>query len=113
MMSKKIEGTFPEDSSTDSSTDCISRKAVLEINESHHGQMPNEVNHQIWKEIEELSSVKPKERTGEWQQDRDGTYFCSECGSRFKEQPTVMGKPMFLFCPLCGVRMKKGEENEC
>ena len=35
----------------------ISRQAVLDINESHHGQMPNHINHQIWQEIKELPSV--------------------------------------------------------
>ena len=28
--------------------DCISRQAVLDINENHHGQMPNHINHQIF-----------------------------------------------------------------
>ena len=51
-------------------------------------------------------------KTGEWQQDLDGTYLCSECGSGFKEQPTLMGKPMFLWCPLCGRRMIKPHESE-
>ena len=48
--------------------------------------------------------------TGEWQQDMDGTYLCSECGSGYKEQPTLMGKPMFTFCPICGARMESEEE---
>ncbi len=48
-------------------------------------------------------------KTGEWQQDLYGTYLCSECGSGFKEQPTLMGKPMFLWCPLCGANMEVSE----
>ena len=40
--------------------DLISRQAVIEINRSYHGQMPNEVNHSIWKEINELPSVQPE-----------------------------------------------------
>lgn len=51
-------------------------------------------------------------KTGEWQQDLDGTYLCSECGSGFKEQPTLMGKPMFLWCPLCGAKMESEARNE-
>lgn len=39
--------------------DLISRQAVIEINRSYHGQMPNEVNHRIWKEINELPSAQP------------------------------------------------------
>ena len=40
--------------------DLISRQAVIEINRSYHGQMPNEVNHRIWKEINELPSAQPE-----------------------------------------------------
>ena len=42
------------------SDDLISRQAVIEINRSYHGQMPNEVNHRIWKEINELPSAQPE-----------------------------------------------------
>lgn len=41
--------------------DAISRQAVLDINENHHGQMPNHVKHQIWQEIKDLPSVRPQE----------------------------------------------------
>ena len=47
------------------SKDTISRQAVIEINKSYHGQMPNEVNHRIWKEINELPSAQP-EHTNSW-----------------------------------------------
>ena len=40
--------------------DCISRQAAIEINRSYHGQMPNEVNHRIWTEINELPSAQPE-----------------------------------------------------
>lgn len=40
--------------------DLIERQAVIEINQSYHGQMPNEVNHSIWKEINELPSAQPE-----------------------------------------------------
>ena len=42
--------------------DLISRQAAIEINQSYHGQMPNEVNHRIWKEINELQSERPEQR---------------------------------------------------
>ena len=45
-------------------------------------------------------------KMGQWQRDLYGTYLCSECGGGFKEQPTLMGKPMFLWCPLCGAKME-------
>ena len=52
--------------------DLISRQAVIEINRSYHGQMPNEVNHRIWKEINELPSAQPEKRTEE----RTETHAC-------------------------------------
>lgn len=48
---------------------------------------------------------------GEWFKDEEGTFICSACGSGYKDQPTLMGKPMFEWCPLCGARMK-GEDDE-
>ena len=43
-------------------TDLISRQAAIEIIQSYYGQMPNEVNHRIWKEINELPSARPEKR---------------------------------------------------
>ena len=40
--------------------DLIERQAVIEINRSYHGQMPNEVNYRILKEINELPSAQPE-----------------------------------------------------
>lgn len=40
--------------------DAVSRKAVLDINTQYHGQMPNELNHQIWKDIKALPSAQPE-----------------------------------------------------
>ena len=53
------------------SEDTISRQAVIEINRSYHGQMPNEVNHRIWKEINELPSAQP-----ETHEERTETHAC-------------------------------------
>lgn len=47
-----------EDTTKDATSDTISRQAVIEINRSYHGQMPNEVNHRIWKEINGLPSAQ-------------------------------------------------------
>lgn len=49
-----------DDLSIQPCVDTISRQAVIEINRSYHGQMPNEVNHRIWKEINELPSAQPE-----------------------------------------------------
>lgn len=37
--------------------DLIYRQAAIEINQSYHGWMPNEVNYRIWKEIKELPAT--------------------------------------------------------
>ena len=35
----------------------IDRNQALEINNNHHGEMPNEVNHKIWCELSALPTV--------------------------------------------------------
>ena len=45
----------------DLGVDCISREEALKINKLHHGEMPNHINHQIWKELKALPSVTPQE----------------------------------------------------
>ena len=37
-------------------------------------------------------------------------YKCSECELRVSDLPTILGKPIYSFCPNCGCRMRK--ENE-
>ena len=37
------------------------------------------------------------------------TYICSECGE--KTTSTVMGKPRYNYCPMCGADMR-GKEDE-
>ena len=71
-----------------------------------------ELIYRFIRQIRTLPSVDPQPKMGQWQQDLDGTYLCSECGSGFKEQPTLMGKPMFAWCPLCGAKMVEPKESE-
>jgi len=60
----------------------------------------------------EINDIPSADRPqGEWFKDDEGTFICSACGSGYKDQPTLMGKPMFKWCPLCGARMK-GDNNE-
>ena len=81
--------------------DCISRQAVLDINEHHHGQMPNHVNHEIWKEIKALHSVTPKEKTGKWIKDELGTTICSVC--KKPRRDVRIGHTNY--CNSCGAEM--------
>ena len=62
------------------------------------------------KECERLHKELQK-REGEWEQGIDGTFLCSECGEGYTEQPTIMGNPLFEYCPCCGARMK-GKKND-
>ena len=48
-------------------------------------------------------------RRGRWEWD-GGAFVCSACGSGYEGQPTMMGKPMFEFCPVCGADMRKDGE---
>lgn len=44
---------------------------------------------------------------GKWDWDELHGFLCSECSCWIKNQPTLMGKPMFLFCPICGAEMEE------
>ena len=50
-------------------------------------------------------SQPAKPKRGKWI-DNGEAFICSECRSGYKEQPTLMGKPMFEFCPMCGAKME-------
>ena len=57
--------------------------------------------------IRQLPPAQPKR--GKWiPSDTDG-FVCSVCRNGYKNQPTLMGKPMFEFCPVCGAKMEVTE----
>lgn len=51
-------------------------------------------------------------KMGKWVQDESfvWVWHCSECGKRTTE--TIMGKPMYKFCPMCGARMKGAGDGD-
>lgn len=55
-------------------------------------------------EIADAPTVEPPK--GEWKKVA-GAFVCSHCNSGYNNQPTLMGKPMFEFCPCCGADMRK------
>ena len=99
--------------------DAISRQAAIRINELHHGQMPNHINHEIWEELKGLPSVTPMQRTGHWILARTfptklydeylNEYECSECYRRIRcAESQLVNYP---YCH-CGCRMVEPHESE-
>ena len=63
--------------------------------------------------IKDISALPSADRPqGTWFKDDEGTFICSACGSGYKDQPTIMGKPMFEWCPICGCRMKGADDED-
>lgn len=48
---------------------------------------------------------------GRWEWNGEA-FICSACGNGHKGQPTIMGQPMFEFCPMCGADMRKDDGDE-
>ena len=97
--------------------DCISRQAVIEINQSYHGQMPNEVNHRIWKEINELPSAQPEHTNCTYcHEDFDGYVYPIEknCHAWISRERLIMSAKGWKkeikinYCPMCGRRLGDG-----
>lgn len=49
-------------------------------------------------------------RHGKWIFEGLIGFVCSECKEGYRDQPTLMGKPMFDYCPICGAKMDGGED---
>lgn len=63
-------------------------------------------------DIEHAPTIHPEPpKRGRWVQDESfvWVWHCSECGKRTTE--TVMGKPMYKFCPMCGAKMEGNDGN--
>ena len=58
-------------------------------------------------DIDAMPTIQPAEpKRGKWiPSDTDG-FVCSVCRNGYRNQPTLMGKPMFEFCPVCGAKME-------
>lgn len=55
---------------------------------------------------------EPERKKGVWiWNDEMKCFLCSECEQGWREQPTLNGKPLFEWCPVCGADMR-GEEHE-
>ena len=49
--------------------------------------------------------------TGKWYYNYQNGWHCSICHESVKDMPTVMCKSNFAFCPNCGAKMEKGDEE--
>ena len=108
-------------------SDLISRQAVLEVlkknrfcfNISQEGYWSgkvlwseNLIKDDAYKEIEQLPSITPKEKTGYWINAKVGKLFpsndfkCSECGNILDFDGVNCGRGDTNYCPNCGARME-------
>lgn len=107
-----IESLPAVDPSTDStttdggsSTDCISREAVLDLFAEKCDTL--RPYHEVWKAVKKLPSVEPERKRGKWikvvdeKTDNSTTwhYKCSLCESR-------KGWADYDYCPNCGAKME-------
>lgn len=61
-----------------------------------------------------VGTVFERRKKGKWQWSEDMMCFiCSECKSGWKEQPTLMGKPLYEWCPVCGADMRGDADEVC
>lgn len=61
----------------------------------------------IWAEIDCAPTVQPERKRGKWMElNRCGAWRCSACGETIS---SIMGKPRYNFCPMCGAEMEEQE----
>lgn len=66
---------------------------------------------EMWDEFEDVERVDVVPVVhGRWEWNGEA-FICSACGNGHKGQPTIMGQPMFEFCPMCGADMRKDGER--
>lgn len=80
------------------------------IAEMHNIILEDGEDRRIFYEVIDRQPTIEERKRGEWMpSDTDG-FVCSACRNGYRNQPTLMGKPMFEFCPVCGADMR--EEGE-
>ena len=58
-----------------------------------------------------IRNGKPYEerKTGKWIITARNGVLCSECKSGTRRMPMLFGRPMYKYCPFCGVKMEVDE----
>ena len=67
-----------------------------------------------WDCVEDIVDSMPtieERKKGKWILTTRNGILCGVCHSGFRRMPTLCGKPMFTYCPLCGAKME-GAEND-
>lgn len=102
-------------------SDSISRQAAIDVLYTCRDTVTIETTNggtyidmeQAEEMIEQLPSAQPK-RTGRWIPHPEigggETWLCSECGE--KTTSTVMGKPRYKWCPMCGCKMEVEHDTD-
>ena len=70
----------------------------------------NEQAKAILEEVYRCTLYEKERPHGEWEYD-DGRFICSECEGGVN-MPTLMGEPLYKWCPWCGADMRKEGEAE-
>ena len=100
---KAVQNSIP----LSESEDCVSREAAIKAICKHcTPEKPErcptaEICHS-YQELKALSSVAPKQRTGQWIDEGDRNYRCSKC----QELSCCMGN----YCSECGAKMQEVEK---
>ena len=84
------------------SSDAISRDAVRHIL-NHEVKLPIKAWKKFFELVDDLPSVQPKQRTGRWIDNKNGTYTCDSCGCKHSRSN---------FCPDCGFRIVEPRKSE-
>ena len=103
--------------STESSTDCISRQQAIDAITRDGVRLEREGAYEMmvctakqWAVdlIDDLPSVIPERKKGKWIH-MVGFWECDQCHAEYTDMPTCMGKVIYEYCPMCGSKMEEEE----
>ena len=67
----------------------------------------------VWKDtIDAMPTIEPERKKGKWMESDTDGFVCSVCRNGYRCQPTLMGKPMFEYCPVCGADMREDQHDQ-
>lgn len=94
--------------------DALYRKVKTECNPYGKPSIGFEDGKKVLEWIENVSTIEPEPQKGEWISEDvvfgGVPYQCSNCGEKTRD--TIMGKPRWKFCPMCGADMRGGQDED-